>query len=144
MKHLLLLMIFLGVAFPLAQAQSSNSPTVISGQAKGQDNASTQAGDAAAVDIKEGVPLFIPNAFTPNADGINDFFFIPNAVLSNFSIAILDRWGNEVFRSNTAAFRWDGQVGTRPAPEGTYIYALEGTTADGRHVKRSGTVSVMR
>lgn len=143
MKHLLLLMIFLGGAFVSVQAQSSNLP-VVSGQVKGQDNASTQSGDAAAVDIKEGVPLFIPNAFTPNADGINDYFLIPNASLSNFSIAILDRWGNEVFRSNTSAFRWDGQVGTRQAPEGTYIYALEGVTPDGRHVKRSGTVSVMR
>lgn len=141
MKHFVLLIVFLCGAYFVSEAQTV---TPVAGPTRGQDNASSQSGDAAAHEIKEGVPLFIPNAFTPNGDGINDAFFIPNAVLSSFTIVILDRWGNEVFRSNSANFRWDGQVGNKMAPEGTYIYALEGVTDDGRRVKRSGTVSIMR
>lgn len=145
MKQILLLMIFLGGVFTLTQAQSWSYSTAPGGVK--QQETTTEgnlSGEVVSHDVKEGVPLFVPNAFTPNGDGINDVFYIPNAVLNNFTFAVFDRWGNEVYRTQTSSFQWNGNMGNRQAPEGVYVYVLEGTTPDGRKVKRSGTVSIMR
>lgn len=66
-------------------------------------------------------PIYIPNAFTPNDDGLNDYFelFADNC-LQFKSISIFDCWGNERFNS-TSNTRWDGSK----APSGVYIYNLQ-------------------
>src|SRR5690606_8074495 len=66
--------------------------------------------------------LVIPNAMTPNGDGVNDTFEIPG--IENYSKAILlvyNRWGNEVYRSSSYANDFSG----RGLNEGTYYYVLE-------------------
>jgi len=56
--------------------------------------------------------LYIPTAFSPNNDGINDVF-IPfteaDCVLNNFQLQIFDRWGNQIFESNNPTIGWDGK-----------------------------------
>jgi len=88
--------------------------------------------------------IFIPNAFTPNGDGVNDEFYIPDANLSNFQFTVFDRWGNRVYQTFSPGFRWNGDRSGQPVPEGTYVYVLSARTVRGDTVKRSGQLSVVR
>lgn len=90
--------------------------------------------------------LDVPNVFTPNNDGTNDYFAISHAYISTFSIQILNRWGIIVFESTTIEESWDGQTTTdKPAADGTYFYRItyEGSEIKGEHQKQ-GTITLMR
>ena len=76
-------------------------------------------------------PLFIPNAFTPNSDGKNDYWFIENIYrYENASVYIINRWGMLVFQQENFDGSWDGQSnvatlsGNGSLPEGVYFYSL--------------------
>jgi gliding motility-associated-like protein len=80
--------------------------------------------------VKEGEQkLFIPNAFTPNNDGLNDVFkpvFTGPAVKYDFKI--FNRWGELVFQTNTPGKGWNGIFRSIPQPKEVYIYYI---TAEG-------------
>lgn len=67
---------------------------------------------------------YVPNAFTPNGDGINDEFLpLGNAIqLETYDLQIFDRWGQQLFQSTDPAKGWDGKVGGGVAPDGVYVY----------------------
>ncbi|MDZ7845321.1 MAG: gliding motility-associated C-terminal domain-containing protein [Owenweeksia sp.] len=70
-------------------------------------------------------PLFIPNAFTPNDDKLNDSFEIAHKCdISRFELQIFNRWGEMVFSSDSPERSWDGNFNGRPAPMGAYHYSL--------------------
>ena len=83
-----------------------------------------------------------PNAFSPNGDGINDVWIIRNLVdYSNASVKIFDRYGKQVFVSQGYSKPWDGTLGGKPVPSGTYYYII--------HVKQgetplTGSVTILR
>lgn len=99
------------------------------------------------------LPFFVPEAFSPNGDGINDQFVINGlAKYKTVEITIFNRWGNTVYRSRSygegqgkSGF-WDGtasqglRVGSGPVPTGTYFYVL---ILDGKE-KINGTVYLDR
>ena len=76
--------------------------------------------------------IYIPNTFTPNNDGDNDFFKISynEEDLINFSFLIFDRWGNIVLEEHEPNFIWDGTSKGQKLVDGAYIwkmnYQLEG------------------
>lgn len=77
--------------------------------------------------------IFIPNAFTPNGDGNNDFFSIYGKLnlLVFFEARIFDRWGEKVFESNNPYFTWDGTyLGVAETP-GVFVYTMKATFIDG-------------
>lgn len=90
----------------------------------------------------------IPNAFTPNGDGVNDFFF-PRQLLSRkvtrFRMQLFNRWGQQVFNTTASAGHgWDGRFNDQPQPQGVYIYQIE-VTIDGIHEERyEGNVTLVR
>ena len=85
--------------------------------------------------------IYVPNAFTPNGDGINDFFeIIGEGYECLKSLTIYDRWGNIVFKTNSLPLKWDGTRNGKPAGEGVYVYVIEAITGD----KRAGTVTLIR
>ncbi len=74
--------------------------------------------------IKEG--MLIPNVFSPDGDGVNDVWFIPNSGVKDFHVQIFDRWGAKVFESTADEIRWDGRSSSgKPLTEGTYYYSLQ-------------------
>jgi len=86
-----------------------------------------------------------PNAFTPNQDGINDFFEIKGRFLENFSLVIYNRWGVAVFESNNPRDSWNGNLqGERPAPMGVYIYHLQADVPGGKEINELGTLTLIR
>lgn len=87
---------------------------------------------------------YIPNAFTPNYDGVNDEFYITNADFPKFSFSVFDRWGNRVYTSTDPNFRWNGEHNGEAVASGTYVYVMEGVSSRGRQIKRSGSISIVR
>ncbi len=92
--------------------------------------------DTMYVFIKDCLTITIPNAFSPNGDGVNDVIEIPNIEsYPNNEIAIFNRWGNKVFEAgpytNGVGQTWDGTsefggaFGEKTVPEGTYYYVLD-------------------
>ncbi len=67
----------------------------------------------------------IPNIFTPNGDGINDYFQIVYDGGKPFECEIYNRWGVLQFETNTAQFQWDGTIGGVRASDGVYIYLMK-------------------
>ncbi|MDE3182470.1 MAG: gliding motility-associated C-terminal domain-containing protein [Bacteroidota bacterium] len=87
---------------------------------------------------------FMPNAFTPNGDGINDLFRIPQDVkitINDFSI--FDRWGNKVFSTHKRSDAWDGNYKGKKSAEGTYIYIISGNTGN-KEIRIKGLVTLIR
>lgn len=68
--------------------------------------------------------LFIPNVFTPNGDGFNEFFALTYTGKERFSVEVFDRWGAPVFHSTDPAFQWDGSLQGSSAASGVYFYVL--------------------
>lgn len=91
--------------------------------------------------------FFIPEGFSPNADGINDLFFIRGIIYyPENSILIFNRWGDKVFEANPYQNNWDGvssrrTVGGDELPVGTYFYLLD--LGDGSKVIK-GTIYLNR
>lgn len=69
--------------------------------------------------------LFIPTAFSPNGDGLNDVLEIFGGDFNKFEILIFNRWGEIVFKSKNRFVEWNGMLGGRPAPEGVYIVKVQ-------------------
>ncbi|MEO0468585.1 MAG: gliding motility-associated C-terminal domain-containing protein, partial [Bacteroidota bacterium] len=94
--------------------------------------------------IPDGI-LYMPTAFTPNNDGINDEFYVPGEGMTRLSLVIYSRWGREVGRLSAPDQKWDGRLpdGT-PAPEGVYTYALSASFNSGKILKRGGTITLYR
>lgn len=92
--------------------------------------------------------ITIPNVFTPNNDGVNDFFFprqLLSAGMTSFDMAVYNRWGQLLFQSNTLEGRgWDGTFNGNPQPEGVYIYTIDATFKDGQVEQHKGNVTLMR
>lgn len=89
--------------------------------------------------------VFIPNAFSPNNDGFNDFFevFPSDSGVQLISMKIFDRWGGLVFESTQANAKWDGTLNGQPMGTGVYVYLLEVQQSTGNDVL-SGDVLLVR
>jgi gliding motility-associated-like protein len=89
--------------------------------------------------------LALPNAFTPNSDGLNDRFFISNPFLIEelLSFEIFDRSGSTMFKSTNPADSWDGNFRGEPVNPGVYLYKVE-YRCDGEIFLKTGQVSVIR
>lgn len=96
------------------------------------------------VEVELLVGVVPPNAFSPNGDGANDYFYIESSKIRSWQIKIFDRWGNQVYESADLLFRWNGTQAGVPLPEGTYVYYLDGIAMDGNKVARSGSILLIR
>lgn len=84
--------------------------------------------DTKQVTVKIYRPLFMPTAFTPDNNGVNDVYRIPPDVflaLDHFSI--YDRWGNRIFYTSDIAKGWDGRYKGVPLATGAFVYTISGT-----------------
>lgn len=70
--------------------------------------------------------VFIPNAFSPNGDGINDILEVfSDCELQQFSISIYNRWGSLIHQSNLQSSCWDGKIGDSKMQSDNYVYILK-------------------
>lgn len=96
-------------------------------------------------DIICGAPEFvIPNAFTPNGDGINDRICFNADMLTEFHIAIFNRWGQCVYESTDATQCWDGIFNNNPALAGVYTYTCRVRCVNGVETDFKGDITLIR
>jgi len=96
--------------------------------------------------IAEVIPtmnFYIPDAFTPNGDGINDTFGIAGEAIKTFHMSIYNRWGELLFESDDAAHQWDGNFRGKKAPQGVYVYQVKAQATTGQNAARKGTVTLV-
>jgi gliding motility-associated-like protein len=99
------------------------------------------ASDTVFIRAIKGPEIYVPDAFTPNGDGLNDVFR-PIAVgfksLRRFSI--YNRWGQLVFETRNSSFGWNGGS----SATGTYVWVVEAITEKNQNIIRKGTVTLIR
>jgi len=90
--------------------------------------------------------VFLPNAFTPDGDGLNDVFQLRSteAFTKGFQITIYDRWGKVVFTSNNPQFEWDGTFDGESLGSGIFAYEVVYFDYRGRQVIQSGVVNIIK
>lgn len=89
--------------------------------------------------------LDIPNAFSPNGDGINDKFHIRvTGYFKTESFRIFNRWGQIIYDSRDVTLDWDGRMKGTALPIGTYYYIIEGIDVKGEFVRKNGSVTLLR
>ncbi len=109
--------------------------------------------DSAVFDLKTYIrkTVDMPNAFSPNGDGVNDVFYVIGSlkIASVKDFMIYDRWGRPVFErhnipANDRLYGWDGTTGKRNPGVDTYVYVINLLMADGTTESVRGTVVVIR
>ncbi|MBS1650710.1 MAG: gliding motility-associated C-terminal domain-containing protein [Bacteroidetes bacterium] len=92
--------------------------------------------------------IYIPNAFTPNGDGVNDTFYPKGVGLSSndYQLTIFDRWGEHIFNSNALNIGWDGTAkdGKTMAKDDVYTYQLQVKDLKGKIHEYTGHVTLLR
>lgn len=97
------------------------------------------------VESKQPFSVYAPNAFSPDNDGVNDFFFVSVQNISSFELKIFDRWGNEVFYTTDPKEHWNGSFKGTEAPIGGYVYQVSCTGENYNEVfNYSGTLALVR
>ncbi|MEN9699767.1 MAG: hypothetical protein RLZZ301_965 [Bacteroidota bacterium] len=115
------------------------------------------------VNFASQVKIALPNSFSPNADGENDFFrvltnvdtdnnFTNNAnngfeeggALAEIDLRVFNRYGQQVFRTTDVHEGWDGTYKGKPMNPATYTYILNYRTIDGRSGSKKGNVTLFR
>jgi len=82
----------------------------------------------------------MPNTFSPNNDGINDFWEIRSPELERLQVSIFDRWGTKVYDTDGTEAKWDG----KNCPTGNYFFQMEKTFRNGKKQQVSGSITLLR
>ncbi len=102
----------------------------------------------ALIDVIPDVRFFLPNAFSPNHDGVNDFFRGAGVVegIKRFHLTIWNRWGELVFETTDPDEEWNGQIDNTdlPAPEGVYVVVVTMISPRGQLLEYRGFVTLIR
>jgi gliding motility-associated-like protein len=99
------------------------------------------------IDVVGAFNIFIPNAFTPNGNGVNDVFEIKYTkdLLSEMRGSIWNRWGDKIYDFYMPGGSWwNGKVGSEYAQDEVYFYLLQVTTLTGKQLNFHGTVTLLR
>lgn len=110
------------------------------------DQNGCKASDSLRIMISREHSIFVPDAFSPNADGINDTFrpYTKDNQYVLESMRLHDRWGNEILNCKGAACNWDGTFRGQDVAPGIYVYALEFLSPTNEKISISGEVVLMR
>lgn len=93
----------------------------------------------------KGPEIYIPTAFSPNGDGVNDEFKAVAYGVTQFGfIAVYDRYGNEIFRTSDIRRGWNGTYKGAAVPAGTYVFMARGVDFKGKEIFKKGTVVLLR
>ncbi len=90
------------------------------------------------------VKIFVPEAFTPNGDGVNDELLAKGIYVDQFTMTIYNRWGEAVYNTSSRTQGWNGTTKGQPAPAGQYMYRIEVIDLKNLKTVRTGAVLLLR
>ncbi|MGH2647270.1 MAG: gliding motility-associated C-terminal domain-containing protein, partial [Ginsengibacter sp.] len=101
--------------------------------------------DTVLLSVAGACGLLLPNAFTPNSDGVNDIFRVkyPFAVKA-FSLVVYNRLGEKMFETTDMAKGWDGSCKGKSQPVGVYVWVAETTMVNNSLQTSKGTVTLLK
>ncbi len=115
------------------------------------DENGCMAMDSLFIEVVKNREVFAPNIFSPNGDGINDYFYLMagSASARIKSMRVFDRWGNLVFEKNemmpnSAQEAWDGRYRGEELPAGIYVYVVEMAFEENEMISITGDVMLVR
>lgn len=88
--------------------------------------------------------FFIPTAFSPNGDGINDFLVMLGEGIISVNLDVYNRWGEVVFQTTNPLDKWDGKFKGQDQQSGVYAYKVYVVLSDGTELNQSGNITLMR
>ncbi len=89
--------------------------------------------------------LFVPNAFTPNGDELNNTFHLDGLGIQELKyLRIFNRWGELVYESNDFNAGWDGTVNGKPSEPEVFVYLLEAVCTTGEIIRKQGNITLIR
>lgn len=101
--------------------------------------------DTVFVQVYNGPTYYVPNSFTPNNDGLNDYFrAVPVGISYTEWFRVFNRFGELVFSTNQWLKGWDGNFLGKPVQSGTYVWMIKGMDKNGKVVEKRGTVILIR
>lgn len=97
------------------------------------------------IEIRPEFTLYIPNAFTPDGDYINDYFSAKGTEITSFKMMIFDRWGELIFQTDDIQKGWDGRAnnGSKIAENGVYVYKISVRDFEDRGHNYTGHVTLL-
>jgi gliding motility-associated-like protein len=108
------------------------------------DNDGCYGEDTATITVLMPFILQMPNAFSPNNDGINDVFKISD-YFDVEQLEIYNRWGELLFKGDAKNPTWDGKYNGQTVPEGSYLFLIKARLKDSKYVfEHQGVISVIR
>ena len=87
--------------------------------------------------------VYLPTAFTPNGDGLNDEFGAVGEGIDEYKLVVFNRWGEVIFTSNNLSSKWDGKYKGKAVPFGSYNYQLLAQGKEIGEVNKTGRVTVI-
>jgi gliding motility-associated-like protein len=101
--------------------------------------------DDVFIKVYEGPMYYLPNAFTPNGDGLNDIFVpIPVGIQSTSYFRVFNRYGQLMFQTTEWMKGWDGTFKGKTAEPGTYVWMIKGVDKNGADIEMKGTVILLK
>lgn len=101
--------------------------------------------DTVFVKAYNGPTYYMPNAFSPNGDGLNEIFrAVPVGIVSTDYFRIFNRYGELIFETNQWLKGWDGTYMGRKQPFGIYVWIIKGRDGAGKVVEMKGTVLLVQ
>ena len=104
-----------------------------------------KATSSVLLSVYAGPTIYVPTGFTPNGDGVNDFFGIVAVGIKQFNyIKLYNRWGQVIYSSTNPKEKWNGTFKGAEQPVGTYVYETQGITDTGKVLNFKGTIQIIR
>ena len=88
--------------------------------------------------------IFVPSAFTPNNDNLNDGFGVKGIAINQFSIEIYNRWGEKLYQSNDIDEKWVPKFMGNDIQEGIYLYLINYTDFKDNSYRKAGTITLLK
>ncbi|MDR2979972.1 MAG: gliding motility-associated C-terminal domain-containing protein [Bacteroidales bacterium] len=127
----------------MAKPEQSTTYTVIASDING-----CQRSDTVFIFVEEiscrDPHVYVPNAFTPNHDGLNDVLRVRSNIVDHVLFTIYNRWGEKIFESTRLEDGWDGTWKGQDAPAGVYDYYMEVRCIGNRTYTTKGNVTLIR
>ena len=100
--------------------------------------------DSARKDISIILQPDVPTAFTPNGDGQNDLFLVRGGPFKSINVRIYNNWGQLIFETNDQLDGWNGTFNGTEQPIGVFVWVVEVEMFNGKKIKKTGDVTLLR